>query len=284
MTLTEDFQLELRDLVIGSNTAYGIVRDQCVNWWDLANIRPSDIQLPGRNGVLAGDDLYGGLTFSWTVDIIPTDSIDLASAIDALKAAFARSDADLPMYGQMLGQTRLRWVRPRRCVVDPRNVTFDWAAAQIQVMVVDPFSYSADEDSASTTLSVTDEGLVFPVTFPVEFGPVSGGAGMFNAHNDGNAPAPWTATLTGPLEDPVIENQTLGISFGMTGEVEAGDTLYLDSKARTILLNGTTNRSSMRAAGVRWFDLAPGDNSIRFTAGGEPPYGDLTMTWRSAWH
>lgn len=285
MTITEDFQLELRELVVGAGTIYEIPLDDCINWWDMADVRAADMQIPGRHGVLAGDDLYGGLTFAWRIDINASeDPSQLAAAINDLKAAFARSDVDLPMYGRWLGEDRLRWVRPRRIVIDPKNVQWNWAAAAVQLMVVDPFAYSADEQQASATLVVTGDGLVFPVTFPIEFGLVDGGAGTFLAENDGNAPAPWTATITGPITDPVIENTTTGVAFGLTGVIDDGDTLYLDSRARTILLNGNQNASSMRAPGVQWFDLAPGSNSIRFDAGGEPPYGELTMFWRSTWY
>lgn len=285
VTITEDFQLELRDLVIGAGTIYEIPIDQMVNWWDMAEVRASDMAIPGRHGLTAGDDLYGGRSLEWAVDINATeDPAGLAAAIDALKSAFARSDVNLPLYGRMLDQDRLRWVRPRDCLVDPANVTFDWARALIRVMVVEPFAYSSDEASDSTTLTSSGGGLEFPVTFPITFGLVDGSPGTIQATNDGNAPAWWTAEIAGPITDPVITNTTTGVSFGLEGVIADGDVVSLNSKDRTILLNGNQNASYMRAPGVQWFDLQPGANAIQFDAGGEPPYGTLTMTWRSTWH
>lgn len=282
--IDDEGQIDLRGLLLGRGTPYTFPADEVANLWDLAEIRSSDLEIPGRNGVQGGDDLYGGLSLTFQIEVDADTPAGLQSALDDLRAAFARSDIDLPLYAQFLGTQRLRWVRPRRFGAPVVVADDNSARVAVQLMVTDPFAYADTEESGSTTLTVSDDGLVFPVTFPVTFGAVSGGAGTFNAHNAGSAPAPWLASITGPISDASIENLTTGEAFGLSGDIESGHTLSLDSKEKTLLLDGSTNASEMRAAGVQWFDLQPGDNTIRFFATNEPPYGVLTMTWRSAWH
>lgn len=277
-----DYQIDLRGVLFGAAAPYVLRQADVADLWDLADIRAADLVIPGRNGLTGGDDFYGGMAVTFGIDVRARDAA-LTSAVDALRAAFARSDVDLPLYVQMFGTQRLRWVRPRRLSIDMTQAPFGLARATAQVMVMDPFGYADAESAASASVSVAASALTFPVTFPITFG-ATYSPGSLIATNAGTAPANWVATITGPVTDPTLINNTTGQTLSLTGVVPVGLDLVIDSKSRTIILDGSVNRADMRDLGSEWFDLVPGANYITYDASPTPPIGSLTLSWRSAWH
>lgn len=103
-------------------------------------------------------------------------------------------------------------------------------------------------------------------------------AGAATATNTGNFPASPTLTVTGAAAGPiVIANTTAGKTVTVTTSVPGGQTLVIDFKARTVLLNGV-NRYDLVAATPQWFDIAPGNNTITYSGGGTP-----SLSWNDSW-
>lgn len=99
------------------------------------------------------------------------------------------------------------------------------------------------------------------------------------AENAGNAPTPAAIEIVGPSTDPEIANLTTGQSLALDYTLGGGDTIEIDTGARTVLLNGGTNIYSALAGTPSWFMLEPGTNDINFVncAAGS------NISWRDAW-
>lgn len=99
--------------------------------------------------------------------------------------------------------------------------------------------------------------------------------------NAGNRPTPAVFTIAGPIDNPIIANDTLSKTLAFQISLSASETLVIDTINKTVLLNGVTNRRSTLIAPT-WFLLAPGGNFIRFggSSAGAPT---LTVQYRSAW-
>lgn len=293
-TLT-DGQVELRAdtddaLVVGPGTSYQFTTDW-INWWTAPAVRTSDVERGGVDGLLYGRDLLGVHATPIVVQIIGDSAADLGDKIDAWKAACAvLADATVTVRANLLGRTRRRVGRfrvpgeiiPRGKVTVGGHV----ANASCQFEAADPITYGDDETSASTTREVGGTGFTAPFTVPFSLGAST--AGGLSITNAGNRAAPWTARLDGPLTYPEITHTQSGrrlyLSLDANGGVDlaAGQYLTIDSKARSVLLNGTADQRSRLTIDSQWWDLDPGQNDFLLRA--DAGTGTLTVTARDAWH
>lgn len=148
----------------------------------------------------------------------------------------------------------------------------------------DPRRYADTLSSQSIGLPVSGTGgLVFPLVFPLTFGTGLSGGNM--ALTSGGTIATWpTWSVLGPVTGPVITNVDTGekLEFDTTFTVPAGQTMVIDTDAKTVLLQGINRRDRLFVA--QWFDLPPGTTNIRFgSASGSDPAALLTAQWRDAW-
>lgn len=112
----------------------------------------------------------------------------------------------------------------------------------------------------------------------------AGGDDDLELRNDGNTPAPWVITLRHNWTNPTITNQTTGEVLSLTIALAAGDTLVIDSRAKTILKNGSNAYSALDFPESDWWDLVAGDNPIAATGKGTTgTAGTWSAEWRSAW-
>lgn len=88
-------------------------------------------------------------------------------------------------------------------------------------------------------------------------------------NNGGNARSTPVVVITGASTTPRITNTTddskyVEVATSLTG----GQTLTLDMQNRTATHSANGNVDSLIAAGSRWWDLLPGDNTVTLTGGG----------------
>lgn len=121
-------------------------------------------------------------------------------------------------------------------------------------------------------------GRTYNKTFNYNYGAVTNPGGFFNAQNIGDIDAWPVFTITGPVDNPIITNETTGEGFVVTSTVAAATTIKID--ART----GVITPSSYRISG-RPFAIHPGDNTIRWraTSGTFDVNALLCATWRPTW-
>lgn len=252
---------------------------------DSPEVRSSDQTRARDHGLYAGTDLLGGRTLTAEIEVVAKHPNETVWS-DFSRALVPGQGNELPLVFQIPGvaggvaiEVGAR-VRRLSLPVD-RSYFFGHGSAMVQFVATDPRIYS----QAATTYTVSQatvsgSGLVFPITFPLTFGGAVSG-GQFVAVNAGEFAAPWTATISGPITNPTLENVTTGEAIAFTGTVASGETLVVSSLDRSVLLNGTASRYSWLVVGSSWWNLAPGSNTVRLA--GTSGSGSVSFTYRSAW-
>jgi hypothetical protein len=277
-----DGQIIFNGLTIGTSSVYGV--RQLTGLHDAPGVRTSDRNRARRHGQFAGSDFVSGRSLQATLVVSAKHPSD---AWQALSQALVVGSDEIAWQAQYSGVAGGRLVqlnaRVRRLSlpIDYEYAYLGEAEADVEWWATDPRIYDATETSLSTPMASTAlTGRGYPRSYPRGYGGATTG-GLLTAANDGEFPAPWQATIEGPVDNPRIENITTGRTVGFVGSLAAGETLELDSDKWSVLLNGTASRYSWLTPGSQWFDLAPGDNELRFA--GSSGSGSITFNYRSAW-
>ena len=277
--VTADWQLEFGGMLIGDSTDYSIAVISGLA--ELPNVRSNDQILLRTDGLWAGDDFVGQRKLTLSIEI---DTRNSATAFDDLARAFVPGAPEAPLVfqvPQIAGGIKCRvYGRPRR---RSAPINLEWLY-QLPIVVLeldctDPRIY-ADAATVHTgrTLAAATGGLAWPLTFDLDWG--SFNAGTFVADNAGSIQAPAVFTFHGPLTNPRVENLTQGRTMEFLIALGAGETLTVDTAARTILIGGTASRSGALTAASQWFHIGTSD-TIRFAASAGT--GTLDVVWRSSW-
>lgn len=146
------------------------------------------------------------------------------------------------------------------------------------------FRVTAVRNSGNTNTNpvVSWDSMQWPkgVAFNIDFGGGATPAGA-NFTNSGNRPAPVQFIITGPVINPIIFNNTTSNALRFNITLSGTDTLTINTRDRTVYLNGTQNRRNALTF-PDWFFLAPGVNSITY-AGQSGVGSTLNVQYRSAW-
>jgi len=129
---------------------------------------------------------------------------------------------------------------------------------------------SADEHTqdvyASASVAST-AGRTYPLTFPRIY-PAAAPLGSATIFNAGNIDSYPLLRMYGPFSEPVLDILTTGKSLSLVGiTVASGDFLEIDTRKRTILLNGdptATRYDKLAFPASRWWSLPPGPTEVRF--------------------
>jgi hypothetical protein len=277
-----DWQMTYNGLTFGASTVYGIQSMSGLH--DLPEVRTSDRARARTHGQFQGSDYLGGRDIDVSVTITskhPSNAIWQAFS----QALVAGQVDELPLTIQVpgvgLGGEIQVGARVRKLSLP---ISMDYykgvGRANVQFHCTDPRMYSSTLQSVNFTQATTSGGLSFNATFNLSFGGAATG-GTATCTNGGEFPSPWEATITGPIVDPRIENVNTGQIIYFIGTLAAGETLVVGTQDRTVLLNGTASRYSWIKQGTQWFDLAPGDNTMRLA--GASGTGTMAVNFRSAW-
>ncbi len=250
---------------------------------DLPDLETSDSNRTGTDGEWSGLDFARGRTVTLTMDTVAATDDAMVVNINALKALFQVRRASVAALQYRPGGDVARHIE---CRARRRSIPFDYTRitrlvrSTVQLRANDPRIYADDQSSGSADVAAATTGVEFDATPDFDFGGAASG-GTINAANVGDFPAPWTATIVGPLTNPRLTLAATGEQVSLVGDVELGDVVSLDSLARSILLNGSASRYEWLEAGSVWFDLAPGDNEVQFAA--DAGTGTCSLSWRSTW-
>lgn len=155
----------------------------------------------------------------------------------------------------------------------------------VSLLAPDPRLYTSTVTSGSyDPTDAGDGGLVFPLDFPLVFG-VGAGAGALFLENEGNIETPPAIEVTGPVVNPIIDNDTAGLSIHTRNcALAAGDTLVLEPREGTARLNGTTIRPDLiDVSRTTWWSVRPGINVLRLRGSGMTGgQTQLAVSFRSA--
>lgn len=102
----------------------------------------------------------------------------------------------------------------------------------------------------------------------------TGGSNIITTKSIDNIYPVWT--LTGPAQNPILENITLGKTLRYTGNITSTQTLVVDMSRKTALLNGTSVVGNLSGD---WIMLAPGNNRLAYTTD-NPDAPDCKISWQ----
>jgi hypothetical protein len=151
--------------------------------------------------------------------------------------------------------------------------------AVISLVAPDPVWYDPTEQTLTWVITGADE-LVFPITFPIEFI-----ASVISSGQNLAYPGSWlsypTIIITGPCQNPLIENQTTGEKLELLYNVLAGQivTISLAAGEKSIMDNAGANLigALTEDSDLATFHIAPdpeaagGTNVIFAELGGATP-------------
>lgn len=124
--------------------------------------------------------------------------------------------------------------------------------------------------SGSNTITAAASGLPAPLNLIYIVSGLGGavwedggGAGVSNVQVDSIDMVYPVLTIDGPAQSPTIENLTTNTSISFAGNINSSQTLVIDSRNQTALLNGTSVVTNIEGD---WPVFAPGINRVSYTA------------------
>lgn len=242
---------------------------------------------PGDHGAVDSTRFYGPRTIELTGYVGASTHPEFIGRVDNLLGRLALGSVHVLRF-RRLGDTN-----DLRCMVRVDSGV-DMSAGEhpspfarwgVSLFCADPRLYSDTLTVASyDPTDAGSDGLVFPLGFPLVFG-AEDGVGVLTVENAGTVSTPPVLTVTGPVTNPTIDNETLGLSIRTQNcGLASGDTLVVDVAERVVRLNGTTSRPDLvDTARTHWWELAPGPNRLRMRGSGMvSAETELEVSFRSA--
>lgn len=211
---------------------------QLTGWRDLPDAQIADSPRPQAHGAYPGSVYGDALTVTYDFllrgryadKVAALATIERYAPMDGVERALVIDDGDGP------------WMRQARVIARsvPQDQDFRQGPVEcsLQFLCADPRRYSLTERRVTSSLPSSSGGLVYPLTYPLDYGTSSSGAAT--AYNDGAVAAPLVVTFRGPLVNPVLVASDWRLAFNIT--LAAGETLIADTAEGTALLNGTADR------------------------------------------
>ena len=277
-----DYALSIGGLTLGPGTDYIVHR---VDGFGAPIDRISDTPRPRRHGELAGSDYLDGRTVTIEITVRGDTPAETVANLDALLAVWQPiTDAGTvtALSYKFPGQAeRQLYGRPRRLAADTDRIIGNRISATLEYRAGDPLQYAATATTGAIGLSGTAGGRTYSRTYPLTYGTsTSTSLYVTNAGTFSTAP---TFRITGPATNPKVENRATGESLAFAIVLTAGQTLDVDTDARTVILDGTASRYSTLVTGSTFFDLNPGTTELRFVADVYNATATLAVSFRSAW-
>ena len=166
---------------------------------------------------------------------------------------------------------------PRRMTVRAAGMNYGLSAAPYQDFMLQWVAPNGSwETVAERSVTVlpfitSDEGFGFDVGFDLSFPPLTNPLSV-NAFTDGNVGCPPVIDIYGPCSNPFLlsfrDLDASGLPKRLQFDIALSATQFLtvNTRERTVLLNGTTNRYNTLSPISTWFTLLEGNNPLRFQA------------------
>lgn len=252
---------------------------------DSAPFRTTTKDHEGTDGGFVDAEFEKARPISLSGTLYSTPSSFMA-ALDVLKANFAPTRTPQPLYLLMgsVGE-RVIFCKSQGVVCDiTTGYRTGTCPIRFELIAEDPIIYDNVLNNINVPLGVqVATGLGFPLGFNIDFGAVAAGSDGLDVYNGGNRKAPAILTISGGtgVTDPTILNDANGGLLKFSGlTLSSTDTLVIDLRNRTVVLNGSANRRS-RLPNPTWFLLEQGTNHIRYRAAVTGTGSILNVAWRN---
>lgn len=248
---------------------------------------------PIRNLVTARSQVSGAFIRSRYTDE-RTIQLELEIIDSTIEAAFDRFDTLAAALNAAIDTDRtLKWTRDsagqqlqatvRLSEMQPVTLTdgAPWIKAMVVFKAGDPRVYDqAQSTGTGAALAVSAGGKTYDYSYTRHYNPSSGGTVAFT--NAGSVPSPPILRFYGYCTSPqavLSDSQRIVL----TGEVSAGDYVEVDCAARTVKLNGATNRLDMLdPISSTFFDLPVGSGQLQMLASNYDASARLDVIYRPA--
>lgn len=283
--MLEEGQLQVRDLVMGPGTPYGIIND--FDPWSRA------VRADETGNRAWGDGVWSGA--EWMDEAVIPIRIRVCDDTDPtparwhelhaeLAAAFAASPQDVELRWVTGGveymlRGRPRAVQPESTTTIPRGRT----TTKCAFAALDPHIYSGDlHTTPELHLPSLMGGLVLPYSLPYSINATLT-AGSAPLQNVGKHPASLLLRVDGPCDQPRMTVTAAGVATTIRygAALLTGQWLEIDTARRTAYLNGTSSRRGQITDG--WPMLPPGTAQLDFGSATYDAAARLTATWRDTW-
>jgi hypothetical protein len=281
----QDYQVQLPDgSLLGAGQPVGLL--EVVGLRGAASTRSSDTDRAGVDGMVPGMSYVTGRTVA--VKWLITNSGGVEPALHLLSQNWQNTNDPSSVvmtardYLMQLagGGTKpisaLQFQLPGRPVplmafgkpgkLDPpvnSSYQFGWLEVASEWFVPDGKLYDSTVNIVQAALPSSLGGAKFKWTFPVNFGPSTGGS--LPVANDGLYPAKPVFRITGPVTNPIITNMETGQFIRVNISLNPGDILVIDADSRVVRLNGA-NRNTTLDVGSSFFTIPPGGASLSFSS------------------
>lgn len=283
MTLADmTYQFTSTGVVLNTDATLPFVDIIDVSGLDSAPFRETFHDHEGVDGGFMDAEFEKGRELSLTGSVY-ADVNTMESYLDSLKANYApRTTVDAFYFKYPGVNERLLFCKPRGIRYNHDSLRrIGSSSIQFRLYAEDSRIYDSSLSTAILPFNaISVIGLEFPLEFPLDFGTTSIGAST-PITNSGNRDTPLIFSIPGPVQDPVIVNDTLGISLPFNITLGSSDTLVVNTQQRTVMLNSNINRRSALTV-PNWFLLPPGITELRYNAATTAP-NPITITYRSAW-
>lgn len=249
---------------------------------DSADVRENAADQVEADGGIHGNFYYGRRPIILQGTILANSSTQRNERIARLKRASnaMRDDSVLTFTpdGGLESFLKLRRQQPLR-------ITKGWVKEfQLPMVAADPRIYGTTLTTVSAEAGgAPNAGRTYAKAFDFSYGAALS-VGQIFITNNGDAESPPIIKVYGPGVNPSLYNATTNETVSLIYSLAAGEYLEIDLNARTVLLNGVTNRySAVDFASTHWWMLQPDQNDIRlgyfsFEAGAK-----FEISYRDAW-
>lgn len=260
----------------------------------LPNIRGEVYDRPENDGGVEPANQYLGVRYStWELGTFGVTIADaranwtnllrvLRGCVAQQKQLRWRANADTL---ELQSNVRLSSMTPPTLNVDSQGARY---MAQVIFRHADPQNYDQTSILAATGAPATAiQGISWPVTWPVPWAIIVTGSGAVNVTNNGDAPAWPIIDIAGPINSPVVANQTTGKALYFDGlTLSAGQTLSINMNpaSRSASVAGASKFSTIRMSASEFFSVSAGaTESIAFAGSSTDGNTTMTVSLRSAY-
>jgi hypothetical protein len=253
-------------------------------WEGLDYITPIDT-VGGRNGGLDGPQSIGPRVLPVQFSMVAADGATLRRRIRALRDVLRHGRVVWDQYDFGEGVRMGLICRP----VGPLRATPEYGTDYGGVAVEALFTLTAANPPWKFATGLPEfidiglpvdvvSGRTYSKTYSYNYGSVLNPGGIGQAVNRGDRPAFPVFEITGPVNSPIITNESTGRAFVVLGTIGPGETVRIDSR------NGNVTPANYSLGGRPW-QLVPGANNVRWRAssGSFNPSANLRVIWRSTW-
>lgn len=245
--------------------------------FDYPNIKSAVADIPGRIGSALIASSYGRRIISWNGELVGSDVFgERRKMLSAMKQVGTMKLIEFTTYDNLDLQCEAEITK----VDSPYNHMIQ--AFLIEAVAPDFRFYSQTLHEDSMAESQIEGGTSIPTPVPIDFDGSESNGGL-NIVNLGNEDTPISFTIKGPGEGFTVRNDTTQKQFRINYAISVGDEIVIDTKNKTVLLNGTYNIYSA-LEGYFW-ELVSGTNRIFFIADSDADENTLLeMRWRDAYN